>query len=661
MATQPFLRRRRIPGMKRRCVRAIGIFLVSSLVIVTKVWSFVPIFPTRLTSSLVIDPPTVTSTTSLFATVIITNSTIDTTSLSPFPKKKNERNTIRTSNRVRYPGKGDVTANNVKKRIGGYTPLSTPSVERMVKQPSSKNSAAVHRPPPVAAANIKTHSSIHGDSKKKDQKKMVMQPTKKTPQHEEFQWLNWVYYQWKNTTPGQLTDEAIVRQMIAAIPHWARRKSLSAAERAEELLERLVVEALAGNPHLTGACSLLTVSEFNKAMDAHGKIGNPSGVQRILRRMESLQRGGIPGDSGAFAHLRPDAFSMSILATALAKSRAPDAAQKAEAILHYMDLNDLVPNTVTYNAILNAIAVGNQVDKALKAEDLVQQMKERCEKGQPCEPDVYTYQSLIQAWSKTTLPGAPQKAEEILWYMDVASEQNDKLTPNAYCFTTVIHCWARSSEKNRARSAYNLLNTLMKRSQDISINPKKANQLRPNVKTFTAVLNACARPSDVVEALDAFAIAKLTMAELSVGVYGHPNFLSYAAFLSVCATALEAGPKRDRIVRETFKKCVEAGEVGTIVVEKLHAAASLDLLNELVGTHRNENGEIQVPQQWKANVKGEKASSFFIRTPKVTDKVVSTVSKSSQQRFGVVQQYQDRLGAMSGDLDEEIIWRNGSF
>jgi Pentatricopeptide repeat domain/PPR repeat len=293
------------------------------------------------------------------------------------------------------------------------------------------SSAAIHRPD-----KTNTSTSQHLANSKKN----VQSPNKKTPQHDEFQWLNWVYYQWKDKAPGQLTDENVVRQMIAAIPHWARRRSLAAAKRAEELLERLVQEALAGNTLLTGTTTtspLLSVSEFNAAMDAYGKIGNPQGVQRLLRRMESLQKASQDGGDVDFAQgLRPDAFSMSILATAWAKSGSPDAAQKADAILQYMDLNGLKANTVTYNAILNAIAVGNQVDKALRAEDVVEQMKDRHEQGQDCAPDVYTYQSLIQAWSKTTLPGAPQKAEEILRYMDEASERNEKLTPNAYCFTS---------------------------------------------------------------------------------------------------------------------------------------------------------------------------------------------------------------------------------
>ena len=142
-----------------------------------------------------------------------------------------------------------------------------------------------------------------------------------------------------------------------------------------------------------------------------------------------------------FAQLQPDEFSMSTLATAWAKSHSEEAAQKAEGIIQYMDLKGLIPNTVTYNTILHAIAVGNECDRALRAEDMVQRMKKRHEeKGEDCQPDVYTYQSLIQAWSRTSMPGSPQKAERILRFMDDEASSGTKnckrLAPNAYCFTS---------------------------------------------------------------------------------------------------------------------------------------------------------------------------------------------------------------------------------
>lgn len=242
---------------------------------------------------------------------------------------------------------------------------------------------------------------------------------------EEFQWLNWLYTECKRTEPGKL-DELVLKRLVPAISSWGRRKSPKAANRAEEFLERIIAENLAGNKKAG-----VTVNLFNAAMDGHAKVGNPAGVQRILRRMEHLRK-----KHESLAHLKPDVFSMSTLVTAWAKSRSPDAPAKAEAILNYMELNDLSPNTITYNSVLHAMAVGDQIDKAVKAEDFVKHMRLRHLKGEDCQPDIYSYQLLIQAWSTTSVPGAPQKAERILRLLDNEAEKGNKaLAPNSHCFT----------------------------------------------------------------------------------------------------------------------------------------------------------------------------------------------------------------------------------
>jgi hypothetical protein len=255
----------------------------------------------------------------------------------------------------------------------------------------------------------------------------------------EFQWLNWVYCQWRSAKPGEL-DEDVLKQMYPAIVSWGRRKTLESAGRAEELLEKIVEENLAGN-----ASAELTVNIFNSAMDAYSKIGNPDGVQRMLQRMHQLRK-----ENTHLVHLQPDVFSMSTLATAWAKSRSPQAAKKAEAILNYMAVHKMPPNTITYNAVLNALAYGKEVDKALRIEDLVKRMKVRSEAGQDCEPDIYSYQSLIHALSKTPLSGSPQKAEQILLFLDEESENGKKhLKPNSYCFTCKSDFCVRSFQSFR--------------------------------------------------------------------------------------------------------------------------------------------------------------------------------------------------------------------
>jgi hypothetical protein len=87
----------------------------------------------------------------------------------------------------------------------------------------------------------------------------------------------------------------------------------------------------------------------------------------------------------------------------------------------------------------------------------------------------------------------------------------------------------------------------------------RAKQLKPNVKSFTAVLIACAQPADDSEKDYEFSIAQLTMVELSLGRIMENQFFSFATFLSVCATTLDPGQKRDFKVRKMFEDCIKVG------------------------------------------------------------------------------------------------------
>jgi hypothetical protein len=199
----------------------------------------------------------------------------------------------------------------------------------------------------------------------------------------------------------------------------------------------------------------------------------------------------------------------------------------------------------------------------------------------------------------------------------------------------------------------------------------RAKQLKPNVKSFTAVLNACARPADDLEKDYAFSIAQLTMAELSLGRYGEPNFLSFAAFLSVCATTLDPGQKRDFIVRKTFEDCIKAGQVGHIVLEKLYSAASSDLFDELVRDIRDEKGKFHIPKHWNKKITGERTvGSSSIQTAYTGSETnTNNISNSSKQRFKAVRQFGGKSGVYSSSHrngmltieDEEIVWSTGDF
>mmetsp|Transcript_12414 Transcript_12414/g.28733 ORF Transcript_12414/g.28733 Transcript_12414/m.28733 type:complete len:469 (-) Transcript_12414:165-1571(-) len=382
---------------------------------------------------------------------------------------------------------------------------------------------------------------------------------------------------------------------------WAKTRRRIGGERTQLLLDRYIEEYLAGNENATD----LSVAYFNVAMDAWVRSGlrdAPTRVKRLLDRMKQL-RGSRPHD---LRNLSPDVISFSTWILSLGRCRTPFAAKQAQVILQYLEENNMAPNTLTYNAVLLCLVHENSLDKAIRAQEIVDRMEMRYQAGhKECRPDVCSYQSIMAAWSRTASAGTPQKVEEILAFLDQESKNGRKdLTPNIHCYAAAIHAWRFSDERNRARRAYEIFQNVRRRAMEDN-DPN----LLPNVVTCTAVINACAYPRHHSERKDALEIARLVWDELEYCDYGKPNFMTYAAFLGVIATTLHPNdPRRDEMACRTFRRCCNYGLVGRNVLEKFVHAASPELFQLLLGdyvTTKKEWKRLDIPENWKRNVRGE--------------------------------------------------------
>jgi len=190
---------------------------------------------------------------------------------------------------------------------------------------------------------------------------------------------------------------------------------------------------------------------------------------------------------------------------------------------------------------------------------------------------------------------------------------------------------------------------------------KYSNRVKPNVVAFTAVLNACSYPMDNSERQESFRIAQQTMAELRTEVYDTPNFLSYAAFLAVCASCLDEGEYRDNIVETVFEECIRKGQVGQIVIRKLQESASPELHQRLVGRYEREDGSYDLPRTWRLRIVGERncpvATSISIRR-----NVDSLSDVSVRTRLKAVQSYEGQSGIYSsGEAPQRLEAEGISF
>lgn len=403
----------------------------------------------------------------------------------------------------------------------------------------------------------------------------------------EYRWLTWLYQHWKDVPDGQL-DPDLVKQILPALTAYGRRETLQSAEQAEELLDRFISEYRAGNRAVP-----LDNTAFHAVMNAYSKCAAPESAQKVLQKMIDLSK-----SEECFGHFQTDAFSFTILCSAWARSRHPEAAYKAERLLRHMERKGMHVTTLTYNVVLNAIAVSHDPQKASRSAKIVRKMQRLVAMGhQHCQPDLYSYQSWIHACSRTR-GGVPQTMEILKFLDEQAASGNENLRPNAYCFAAAIHAWAYSSEPQKATRAYELLQDMRQRYE---IYGQKS--CKPNVVAFTSVINACVKPATYNDKEIAFEIAQLVFEELLQSPYGTPNFLTYAAFLHVCGTALDDEKQIQSAVRRIFGLCRQYGCVGKIVLQKLEEVATDELFSELVGPHKTWD---DIPRSWKRRVKGER-------------------------------------------------------
>jgi pentatricopeptide repeat protein len=168
------------------------------------------------------------------------------------------------------------------------------------------------------------------------------------------------------------------------------------------------------------------------------------------------------------------------------------AAERAEAILEWMDrLNksgngDVKPDTITFNAVIDAWARSGCKRGPQRAEQILNHMDELYHGGNiDVKPDTYTYNTLINALAKSGDGGSAARAEEILKIMeDKYSKGDTSYKPNTRSHTSVIDAWAKSGEPGAARRAEMIL-TNLRNLYEAEGDP----DIKPNVYTANAVMN----------------------------------------------------------------------------------------------------------------------------------------------------------------------------
>jgi pentatricopeptide repeat protein len=279
---------------------------------------------------------------------------------------------------------------------------------------------------------------------------------------------------------------------------------------AERLLAHVM--ALLEEKKITRAEPLLTDC-WNHCLHAYLYREEPEGTLKLWHRMQSMDitPNGITHNIVLTAlsqstHLDAARYAQHILTAlkesdmaseshyasvlvALSRSSEKGAATSAQALLEELEQaydatrkEELRPSAIIYNAVISAWGRSRQHDAAVKAERVMERMKERANVDQRCPaPSVITYTAVLDALSRQGNSQAAEKAESMLF----KTMEN----PQQMSYTCVMSAWARSGSNDapeRVMAIYNRLLLAYKESDCSEL-------LRPDQATFGLLLDLWAK------------------------------------------------------------------------------------------------------------------------------------------------------------------------
>jgi len=229
-----------------------------------------------------------------------------------------------------------------------------------------------------------------------------------------------------------------------------------------------------------------TIITYNVILNAWS---NMSGNDRAPKRAEAilnllLEAAGNRGESSAITTtsgdlpvapgVEPNIVTYNTLIKCWARSGSPEAGERAEAILSFM--NGKLGRNYLFNPISRAARWRNDVVR----------------------PNVVTWNATMDCWSKSGAPNGASRAEELLLMMlDNPPGADGVIHPNAISFATAIYAWSKSSDEDRAERAAALLDRMKKMHHSCG-----DDSLKPTSACFAGVIFAHIGVGNIVTADD---------------------------------------------------------------------------------------------------------------------------------------------------------------
>jgi len=309
-----------------------------------------------------------------------------------------------------------------------------------------------------------------------------------------------------NAPPVPITTPTASTQITASSSSSSSRSSSSTTR---SLLSRLETRYYKSNYDESLKPDAIS---YGIVLHSLASLGYAQEAEDVLDKMEDVWKNGDHHDG----FVRPNTICYNTVIGAYARSRQPNAANRAESLLRRMErihkskLNpDVTPDTVSYGSVISAWARsgGDDIDSAKKAEAWLHYSMDLYKKtgNNNIKPDSISFNAVLDAWAKqsgkrkssrsdTSGLFAAEKAEKLLLQMQELRDAGDSnIRPCTISYNTVIDAIAKAGNNDNddgdnGSKAGERAERLLRRMQNLY---KDGNvDVKPDTITYNSVLDA---------------------------------------------------------------------------------------------------------------------------------------------------------------------------
>ena len=325
---------------------------------------------------------------------------------------------------------------------------------------------------------------------------------------------------------------------------------------------------------------------YTSCIQAWAECSSALGAGRAMNVLERLEELHDTGDE----ELQPNTIHYNVCLSALCKVKDVKSLNRARDLLRKMVLMEIA-DIVSYNTLMGGYLNCNPANAYEHIEPLFDEMQTR-----NIVPDTITFNIMMDAVRKSNRQDAVDHVLKILHRMVDLSKSDEEFTPSTMSFTVALNAINASQIDEKVEPARKIFHEMLSLHEG-----RNDDQMKPDVRVFSAFISTCANQGGTPE-------RKRAALKLALGTYeqlcqkpeyGMPNSFVYGSLLKAVGRLSSDQRERARLLEHIFKKCIQDGHLSRVNLNAFLRGATRQLETKLLGNLPEE----KIPFEWYRNVK----------------------------------------------------------